>query len=223
MKIALSTPYWNDKLGLERLFNSIDISQEGIPDYWIVIDGKYDLNDSPNIWSTDGSSEYLISLGEVVNGMKIIHKEFHGTEHDKRQIYLDLCRELDIDILIRIDSDEYFSKVNWKLLRDFIPNLNQKVNYHCIWSCFTGKSYGWYPKLWIRPYEIDYWNAHCLFKNRKTGIITRSTSVNGDELFKEVIQIRGDDTLRTKDYLHRTFQYQEKMIQREKPFRRAVF
>lgn len=222
MKLAVATIYYNARLELERLYESLKLNEIDSPDYWFVGDGRFDLNESKSDYSNDGSREYIQSLKDKTK-TEVITYDFIGTEHGKRNYYLDLCREYKIDALIIIDSDEYLHVIDWTKLRETIPKLNQKVNYQTVWSNFTKVTWGWYPRLWLRPYEIEYWNAHCLFKNRVTGIITQSTLVNNFEGFKDIIQIRGNDDLRTKEYLTNTFHYQEKMIQREKIFRKSVY
>jgi hypothetical protein len=219
LKLAVATIYYNDVRGLERLASSIC----DYVDYWIVIDGKFDLLDSKEDYSTDGSREYL---GEIETGTEIIQRDFVGTEHDKRNQYLKVCAEYDIDALLIIDSDEYVLNADWNKFRESIPTLNQNNNLQCVYANFSflqnKGNYGWYPRLWLRPSEMEYHNAHCIFRNKITGEISNSASVRNNDDLQTIFQLAGDDSLRDKEYLEKTFHYQEKMIQREKKFRDII-
>jgi len=208
MKIAVGTIFYNDLAGLKRLFESL-----GDIDHWFCIDGRFDLMEGEHDYSDDGSREFVTSCKNTT-----LH-DYSGTEHDKRNQYLKLCEENNVDVLLVLDSDEYVICKDWKKLRASIKSLDQTQNFHSVWSNFVG-SWGWYPRLWLRPHEIEYSNAHCMFKNKRTGIVTRSISVNGSVDFMDVIQLKGDDSLRSKEWIEKTFHYQEKMIKRELPFRK---
>ena len=206
MKIAIGYCYYNDlksiQRGLPTLVNEVDLI--------FAVDGKFSLRDGPD-YSTDGSTEFLESFPNV------IIEKFVGMEHDKRQRYVELAVKYDIDVLIIIDSDEYVSEADWKTFKQNLEKiLDSEDNIHGV-NFFTDGNITQYPRIWIRPHQIRYWNAHCLFE--VNGNVMRSP-----KSLKPVlgITLMMDDSLRSEDYLKDTTNYQYKMIEFERPFRKLV-
>ena len=206
MKIAIGYCYYNDlksiQRGLPTLVNEVDLI--------FAVDGKFSLRDGPD-YSTDGSTEFLESFPNV------IIEKFVGMEHDKRQRYVELAVKYDIDVLIIIDSDEYVSEADWKTFKQNLEKiLDSEDNIHGV-NFFTDNNITQYPRIWIRPHQIRYWNAHCLFE--VNGNVMRSP-----KSLKPVlgITLMMDDSLRSEDYLKDTTNYQYKMIEFERPFRKLV-
>lgn len=206
MKIAVGYCYYNDvesiKRGIPTFVDSVD--------YVFAIDGKFSLREGPD-YSTDGSTEYLNQFKNV------IIKKFVGIEHDKRQQYIELSKEYGVDVLIIIDSDEYVAEADWPLFRKNLEIiLSSEQNIHGV-NFFTDNNITQYPRVWIRPHQIKYWNAHCLFE--VNGSIMRSP-----KSLKPVegILLKMDDNLRSEEYLKETTNYQYKMIEFEKPFRKLI-
>ena len=206
MKIAIGYCYYNDLKSIQR----------GIPtfvdevDYIFAIDGKFSFRDGPD-YSDDGSTEYLQQFKNV------IIKKFIGMEHDKRQQYIELSKEYGIDVLIIIDSDEYVSEADWDLFRANLEKIiSSEDNIHGV-NFFTDGNITQYPRVWIRPHQIKYWNAHCLFE--VNGSIIRSPK-NLKPV--EGITLKMDDDLRSEEYLKETSNYQYRMIEFERPFRKLI-
>src|SRR3990167_2825849 len=206
MKIAIGYCYYNDlksiQRGLPTLVNEVDLI--------FAIDGKFSLRDGPD-YSEDGSTEFLESFDNV------IIEKFVGMEHDKRQKYIDLAVKYNVDVLIIIDSDEYVSAADWPLFRENLEKiLDSEQNIHGV-NFFTDNNITQYPRIWIRPHQIKYWNAHCLFE--VNGNVVRSP-----KSLKPVlgITLQMDDSMRSEKYLKDTTDYQYKMISYEKPFRKMV-
>lgn len=206
MKIGIGYCYYNDvesiKRGLPTFADNVD--------YIFAIDGKFSLRDGSD-YSNDGSTEYIKSFKNT------IIKKFVGMEHDKRQQYIELAKEYSIDVLIIIDSDEYVAKADWGLFRENLEKiLDSPDNIHGV-NFFTDGNITQYPRVWIRPHQIRYWNAHCLFE--VNGSIMRSPS-NLKPV--EGILLKMDDDLRSEEYLKETTKYQYKMIAAEKPYRKLI-
>ena len=206
MKIAIGYCYYNDLKSIQR----------GIPtfvnevDFVFAVDGKFSFR-SGSDYSDDGSTEYLSQF------KNIIIRKFVGMEHDKRQQYIEMCKEHDIDVLIIIDSDEYVSQADWDLFKKNLELiLSSDQNIHGV-NFFTDGNITQYPRVWIRPHQIKYWNAHCLFE--VNGNVIRSPK-NLKPV--EGITLMMDDNLRSEEYLKETTNYQYKMISYEKPFRKQV-
>ena len=206
MKIGIGFCYYQDvesiKRGIPTFVNDVD--------YIFAIDGKFSLRNGPE-YSTDGSTEFLQQFKNV------IIEKFIGMEHDKRQRYIDLAVKHKVDVLIIIDSDEYVSNADWKLFRENLEKiLDSDQNIHGV-NFFTDNNITQYPRIWIRPHQIKYWNAHCLFE--VNGNVIRSP-----KCLKPVlgITLQMDDSMRSEKYLKDTTDYQYKMISYEKPFRKMV-
>lgn len=206
MKIGIGYCYYND----------LDSIKRGIPtfvgdvDFIFAIDGKFSLRDGPD-YSIDGSTEYLEQFKNV------IIEKFVGMEHDKRQRYIELAKEYKVDVLIIIDSDEYVAEADWVKFRNNLEKiLNSPDNIHGV-NFFTDGNITQYPRVWIRPHQIKYWNAHCLFE--VNGNVMRSP-----KSLKPVegILFKMDDGLRSEEYLKETSNYQYKMIEFERPYRKMI-
>jgi len=214
--LAVGYSFYNDLQSIKR---SIPSFIDGV-DIVFAIDGKYEGNPNPDDYSTDGSAEYLQSFD------KVVLDKFVGKEQDKRQRYLNLCKEYDCDYLLIIDSDEYVIKADWKSFKENMYRLTgQYSNQSFFGVAFVVDGSGGvcaYPRLWYKPYCIEYHNAHCIFKDNRNGTITRSSSATATKYLIEGITCTMDDTLRSKEYLQNTVEYQKKMIEAERPFRKSL-
>ena len=197
-------------------YNDVESIKRGIPtfidnvDYVFAIDGKFSLREGED-YSNDGSTEYLQQFKNV------IIEKFVGMEHDKRQKYIDLAVQNKVDVLIIIDSDEYVSQADWVEFRNNLEKIiSSEDNIHGV-NFFTDGNITQYPRVWIRPHQIKYWNAHCLFE--VNGNVIRSP-----KNLKPVlgITLQMDDSKRSEEYLKETTNYQYKMISYEKPFRKMI-
>jgi hypothetical protein len=71
----------------------------------------------------------------------------HLLEHQKRQIYLDLCGEYGIEFLVIVDSDEYFYDCKWDELQEELEQVC-KDNY-----VYNIKSYTEIPGMGLVPID----------------------------------------------------------------------
>jgi hypothetical protein len=220
VSIAVGYCYYNDLKSIQR----------GIPtfvddvDFVFAIDGRFSLREGPD-YSDDGSTEYLELFKNV------IIRKFVGMEHDKRNVYMELCEEMDIDVLLIIDSDEFIMEgADWELFRDNIDKIKNEVSSIYGMKAYSGitesmehytmrgdEQFAIYPRVWINPGTIRYEKAHCIF--RVNGNLIRSPP-NLKPV--EGVSLAMSDEFRDEDYLKKTSEYQAKMIKYEIPYRHAL-
>jgi hypothetical protein len=213
-RIALVTIFYNDKNSLLRCLNSFN---EGV-DLMICIDGKYPTfpDNNKTGLSIDGSREVVKSF------KKAILVDMPNTpEFDKRQKYLQVCEENDVDILIIGDSDEYvledisnFQVFKEMLTRIIIQRDKGSKNVYAVPIRQPNGTYIAYPRVWYRPEEMEYYDGrHYFFRNKYP---------KDHKLYKEnlphqanhsVNTINGillghDHILRTPEHMASRFQYQ---------------
>ena len=98
--LAVACSGYDDPEGLERLIKSC---WRNI-DLFFYIDGSYIGYNPGNIEYVEKETDYI--LKDYPNVIKI--NAYDLFEYQKRQVYLDLCKEWCIDTLIIVDTDEYF-------------------------------------------------------------------------------------------------------------------
>ena len=209
MKIGVGYCYYNDlesiKRGVPTFINEVD--------YVFAIDGRFSLREGSD-YSDDGSTEYLSGFPNVVI------RKYIGMEHDKRNIYIEMAQEYNVSVLIVLDSDEYIVDADWPLFKSNLEKiLDSPQNMHGLKHYYnTNKDSTGYPRIWIRPNEIRYQKAHCIFN--VNGSIMRSPST--PKPIEGIAMMTGDE-LRSEEYLKGTSEYQGRMLEYEKPYRREVF
>jgi len=205
VKSAAGVCWYQDHL-ITRTLDSI----QGHFDYIFVIDGRFELNPSKNDYSDETLREKVRQYDNVI----LI--DFIGSEEDKRGQYLLQCKKYDVDVLLIIDSDEYINKnTDWDL---FWNNLPTKQG---TYSVLVMPNDIYLPRIWIKPYNFRYYNAHCIFQDITTGEI-RSSGDSGKIKLQGLILEMGKDEPRTAEYLENTRIYQERMIEKETPIRKAI-
>lgn len=154
MLVAVGCVFFQDKDGLERL---LDSCYENV-DYIFLIDGRCKLYESTFPFSTDNYEDILEKYPNVV-----VDVAADLLEHEKRNHYLKMCKEFDIDFLLIADSDEYFYDCNWNKFRDELKDLNDDYIYNI-------KNYMYNPimdsiipvdnpRLWRKPGLLEYKNG----------------------------------------------------------------
>lgn len=210
MIFACGLIYYNALDNLKRLIPTIVDNV----DYIFAIDGKFvDFPDTSE-FSTDGSTEYLQQFPNVKLAKMV------GKEWDKRNKYLEMCRIYGVTHLLILDSDECVMTANWPVFKENMERItkeNPDKQMFSIRFLYNKSDFTPYPRLWVRPYEIEYYNAHCVFKNKTTGVMCQSTNAACVDITG--IMCAGDDKLWGKNYLSNSFKYQEIMIKEEIPFR----
>jgi len=204
--IAVGLSYYNDLKSIQRSINSYidDV------DFVFAINGRYSLRDGSD-YSDDGSTEYLEQFDNV------IIENFVGMEHDKRNRYLELAAEMDIDVMLMIDSDEYVIEADWEKFRDNIDLLKKEPAIHGVKFYYTDKEWTVYPRIWVMPQSIRYYRCHNIFN--VNGQIIRSP---GNLKAVEGISMGMNDDLRSEQYLQGTSEYQKRMLEYEIPIRHAL-
>src|ERR1041385_3302490 len=104
--IAIGCCYISDPEGIKRLLDSCYKEV----DLCFMIDGPF----------ANYTGDYDIQTDLIVDEYpNVVYRDSnHLLEHQKRQIYLDLCGEYGIEFLVIVDSDEYFYDCKWDELED---------------------------------------------------------------------------------------------------------
>ena len=158
VRIAVGIITYQDRDGLERLFNSIYDHVDAI----IVVDGRYPewgTEDLPK-FSTDGTKEYC----EMLDKVKFI--ELFAPQHEKRTRYMSECKEC--DLLLVLDADDFVHyTTNWDKFKNFINdgisngifegryNIDNKQIYNV--DFIIGPNHKqWIGRLYYKPYTLKY-------------------------------------------------------------------
>jgi len=181
-------------------------------DYIFLIDGKYKFYDSVFPFSTD---DYEDILHRYPNVMVDVAPDL--LEHEKRNCYLEWCKEFDIDFLIIVDSDEYFYDCNWNKFREEITELDDGYIYNI-------KNYQYVkgmdsilpvdnPRLWRNPGALEYKNkSHYQFglKNSEDHEVqVASRCIHSIKLYHDP-HLRSDERqLKHDDYIKRLEEYEQ--------------
>jgi len=178
--------------------------------YIFAIDGKFEFYESDRELSTPEIREYLKSVPNV-----ILVDCPNRKENEKRQKYFDLAQEHLSDWIIIMDADEFITKST-----DWIAVYKElKVEYRqSLYPKLYGAKIrnGFFPRIMLRPYLIQCTKTHNFFEFKTDGSIYKSTT---DFPPIHNIEIRGDDKLRDKEYIKKSFAYQKKLMAYEKPFK----
>lgn len=182
-----------------------------------AIDGKFLEFESSDLLSTPDVRNYLRSIDNVV-----LVDAPNELEHNKRQIYLDLCNRDKSDYLLIMDADEYITdETDWDVTYTHLEALLEQGKGPAIFGV-TLKPYGTskkdlgYPKIWRCPGQIDYLETHNFWKFRTDGRVFKS-SIDWPRL--KGIFSKGNDELRDKKYLDESYAYQLKLMKRESPLK----
>jgi len=189
---------------------------EGLKDHVrniIVVDGKFEFFQSDQDLSSEAVREYLRSISNV-----ILLDYPNRKENEKRQVYLDKCKELNTDFLLILDGDCHITtQTNWTEFYRDLDRLERGVNpqIYCI-GVRTPMKTSYFPLLWYLPYKFEYMKTHNFWRRLTDGAIIKSTN-NGTR--SNSLRIKQDDKLRTTEYVKKSMAYQAKLIAYEKPLR----
>lgn len=233
MKIAIGTIFYNSYNELNRLEDSIP---KGVIDYWIKIDGvfKYTKERNPKLTdnSNDGSEMIRINLEKEIPTchMSLANK----TEFDKRNKYLELCESLGMDVLIIVDSDEYFVYPEgtdplkaWNTFKKNLEFEMRRYPGHNVfgiptWDVETNtRSYC--PRIWVNPSEMRYLNnSHYHYGNiiREAKEIEtfRQNNLNFIQQAQAIVKgitLAHSHDLRTPDQMKLRLDYQRYLVKFE--------
>lgn len=205
MKLACGIVVFNDRDSLKRTLDSL-----GEMDNIYVIDGSFPAYSYPSDLSDDGTRE----LCSQYKAVELV--DYPSTEVSKRNKYLELCKRDGVDFLLIIDSDEYVLDADWDAFRRNCEQLtNDSANIYgirCYYNIKEHRDTSVYPRLWRKPSEMEYHQCHNVFRHIPTGNTFRSPSDS-----KEIpgIKLAWDDSLRNKEWLSKTYDYQVKLIEDE--------
>ena len=180
IKIAIGCIFYNNAKELKRLLESIPI---GVLDYFIGIDGVFKFTKEQNKdlpdYSNDGCRELIFEHSNSKEFVAIYYQNTDTTEFEKRNTYLEVCDKLgDIDILIIVDTDEYFKYEPYETPEEawtrFKKNLEfeiRKYKDHNVFGINYIDEVGtktYKPRVWVKPDEMRYiYGSHYHYANVK--------------------------------------------------------
>lgn len=236
MKIAIATIFYQNKLELQRLVDSIP---DNVVDYWICIDGpfRYNLDMNPDLphKSNDGSIDLIMESRFKFNYGIVLHYKAGSTEFDKRNAYLENCQKLGIDCLLIIDSDEYFiyddGKTPLQCWQRFIKNIELEAIKHPHHNVFGIRTYdpihkleSYCPRIWLKPHQMRYvYGSHYHYANIETEQrdidyfkqYRQCYVQNAESIIKGGVSLAHSQDLRSEEYQKRRKQYQQYLVRYE--------
>lgn len=247
LKIALATIFYNNYLEMKRLIESIP-NYGKVIDYWICIDGQflYNIEKYPGIprKSNDITIKLISDSSPKFNDGVIIQYNIAGAlEYQKRNQYLEICKQKKIDVAIIIDTDEMFSYDTngrvptptecWNRFKKNIELEMIKYPQHNIFGIKYIDESGtetYKPRIWVNPSQMRYiYNSHYHYANMIREKDTLETFKKNNICYTQQAQaiIKGvtlihDHSLRTKEYQQKREEYQryltrfEELVQRNK-------
>ena len=180
--------------------------------YIFVIDGKFQMRNDERLLSTPEVRDYVASVPNVIKVDFPNH-----SEAETRQQYIELAKKYRSDCLLWIDTDEWITEESdWNYLKNAleIKIKDEESSIYCILYKPEGKT-TLRPSIWVHPNLINFTEAHCVWRLSDGTIQKFSAEYPVIPNFV----MATDDSLRTKDYIKKTYDYQVKLIEYEKPFR----
>jgi hypothetical protein len=236
MKIGLATIFYNNCLELQRL---VDSFPPKVVDYFIGVDGPFRFNldmypDLPHK-SDDGSFTVLSNSAPKFNSNVIINYKAGATEFDKRNTYLENCEKLknEINVLIIIDSDEYFHYDSgykpedcWQRFRKNLEFEMRKHPGHNVFGIDYIDEHGtrtYKPRVWVNPHEMRYfYGSHYMYGNTKTDASVMEEFKKYKTCYCQPalalvkgLTLKHDHVLRSKEYQERRKKYQQYLVKYE--------
>ena len=195
-KLAVGTIFYNDKIGLERLLETC----------WKHVDLMFCIDGPFRDYGKEGAKK---ALAESTDGSREIIQKYpnavladapHLLEHQKRQVYLNLCKVYNVDYLMIVDADEYFlPDSNWS---EFNEEREKVCNGGYIYNL---KNYTYFEplgllpldqaRLWKDPSRLEYLNNHHYqFAVRGTSkALTATNTLYSVKLAHDPMHIRSDE------------------------------
>lgn len=230
VRIAAGIVFFDDEKGLDRCLRSI----QSYVDLIIAIDGKFKYFEDDHDFSTDNSRKVIESFPNAV-----YYCYPNLTEIDKRNKYLEIAGNKEIDFLLVIDSDEYavtdtneFSKNLAKIkenktgapvdgkIKDTPDVYGIKIfEKHFEKLDFIRERY--IERIFYKPDKLRY---HLIHYNL-VDIDDPTRNFTSRKYTSEIhgITLYNDDDLRSNHYLQRSIQYQSNLLQNEMASRKKIF
>jgi len=191
--------------------------------YIFAIDGKFEFFQSNESLSSKPVRGYLNGIENVMLVDCVDRKE-----NEKRQQYLDLAMEFMSDFIIILDADEFITdETDWQKVYEHLAQKYKTHHAPKIWGVTYEsvnenkkreqiRQKGSYPRIWQRPYLIQYTKTHNFWKFTTNNEMWKSSTT-----FPAIpdIFMRGNDKLRGDEYLKKAYEYQLKLMKYEKPFK----
>jgi hypothetical protein len=165
----------------------------------IAVDGRYKTPLPPHLqgimlppYSTDNSEDVL----KKRYGDKLVYEQYTGTQIQKRQRYMDIAGELDCEILIVFDSDEYIhpEHQDWQWFNKQLEDLlisPSPISYMWVWipseelwpkqyNAVDSDKWHKYMRIHTKPGEQQYAVNHWSFMSKATA---RTVPIDEIELY----------------------------------------
>ena len=163
-------------------------------------------------------------------------------EIEKRQAYVDFCSGPDdrIDYLLIVDSDEYVCEYNQEVFEKEIAiisgepwhqynvfavmlEINSGKYRHIVHEFVGGtppqvsreKQFAHSPRLWQRPYEMEYNVTHYNFRNKHPSSSLHYQETNAAVKIVQGLKLGHDHVLRTDKHLDKRREYQRWLVEFE--------
>ena len=179
-----------------------------------AIDGKFEFFESNTELSSKAVRDYLLSISNV-----ILVDYPNRKENEKRQQYLELAQKYMSDYLLILDADEFMTdECDWQLaFNEMAKHYDQSI-LPKIWGVIMrhGQKEASFPRLWQRPYLIQYMKTHNFFQFKESGDVYKSQITFPP---MKGLYMKGDDKDRDADYIEKAYQYQKKLMEYEKPYK----
>ncbi len=192
--VALDVGFCFYETSLETVKRAIESVKDHVR-YIFAIDGKFEFFESNNELS---SSEIRDYLGTIKN---VILEDFpNRKENEKRQQYMNLCMDLMSDYLLILDADEYMTdECDWDKAYAHMRQLyDHEINPKIFGVVMrSGRKENSYPRIWRRPFLIQYTMTHNFWKFHD-GTIMKSTVSNNAI---RGMYMKGNDKARDPEYV----------------------
>lgn len=224
--IASGTIFYNDCKSLERTLNSLKDKVT----FMFCVDGRFKHYKDGSDLSTDGSRELVKSYDNA-----ILFDVPNSYEIEKRQKYVNECSAM--DYLLIVDSDEYVCEYNQEVFEKELDLIGTQgyaqynvfsvmleINsgkYNHIVHEFVGgnppqvsrdKQFAHSPRLWQRPYEMEYNGTHYYFRHKHPSSSLHYQETNCAVKIVNGIKLGHDHVLRTDKHLDKRRAYQRWLV-----------
>jgi hypothetical protein len=221
--LVTGTIFYRDFHGVKRFVES---AYEHV-DRMILVNGKFTMRDEEP-GNDDISYDWLRQFHNIE------YYDIPADEPTKRSVYLKACLKEKIKYLIWIDSDEWFSKdSDWKTFKQRLEETSTiSPDVHTLGVMCSVNTLRPdhkdaakaeiptpFPRIIIDPWKYEYFKAHMLLRRISDGELFKVNK------FKDTIHgitILGNNILRTPEFEQRTYEYQQRLMIEESPYRKAL-
>jgi len=151
----------------EQSLKTVQRAIESVKDhvrYIFAVDGKFEFFESAEELSSHDVRDWLTTIPNV----RLVDYP-NRKENEKRQVYLDLAKEYLSDWLLILDADEFITdETDWHKVYEALMDRADGVILPEIYGV-TLRNNGKrkelaYPRMWFRPYLIEYLKTHNFWK-----------------------------------------------------------